>query len=59
MIISILKLHNERVWAKSHDNIEIPISIVRHKNTIKSSETPLLLYAYGSYGHTVDLIFRL
>tara|TARA_A100001388_G_scaffold277450_1_gene268689 strand:+ start:1398 stop:3446 length:2049 start_codon:yes stop_codon:yes gene_type:complete len=47
----------ERVWAKSHDNIEIPISIVRHKNTIKSSETPLLLYAYGSYGHTVDPYF--
>ena len=47
----------ERVWAKSHDNIEIPISIVRHKNTIKSSETPMLLYAYGSYGHTVDPYF--
>ena len=47
----------ERVWAKSHDNVEIPISIVRHKNTIKSSETPLLLYAYGSYGHTVDPYF--
>ena len=48
---------SERVWAKSHDNVEIPISIVRHKNTIKSSETPLLLYAYGSYGHTVDPYF--
>lgn len=47
----------ERVWAKSHDNVEIPISIVRHKNTIKSSKTPLLLYAYGSYGHTVDPYF--
>ena len=47
----------ERVWAKSHNNVEIPISIVRHKNTIKSSETPLLLYAYGSYGHTVDPYF--
>ena len=47
----------ERVWAKSHDNVEIPISIVKHKNTIKSSETPLLLYAYGSYGHTVDPYF--
>ena len=48
---------SERIWVKSHDNVEIPISIVRHKNTIKSSETPLLLYAYGSYGHTVDPYF--
>ena len=28
--------------------------MVHHKNTIISSETPLLLYAYGSYGYTID-----
>jgi len=48
---------SERVWATADDGTKIPISIVRHKDTPKSSETPLLLYAYGSYGSTIDPYF--
>lgn len=50
--------HSERVWAKSRDGKTlIPVSIVYHKDTKKSAGTPLLLYGYGSYGHTVDASF--
>ena len=49
---------SERIWAPSRDGkTSIPISIVYHQNTIKSNSTPLLLYGYGSYGHTVDASF--
>src|SRR5690606_11073680 len=49
---------SERIWAPSRDGEnEIPISLVYHKTTQKSAETPLLLYGYGSYGHTVDAAF--
>lgn len=49
---------SERIWAKSRDGkTRIPVSIVYHKDTKKSAETPLLLYGYGSYGHTVDASF--
>ena len=49
---------SERVWADSRDGeAEIPISLVYHKDTPKSEKTPLLLYGYGSYGHTVDASF--
>ncbi|ACU08857.1 secreted peptidase, family S9 [Flavobacteriaceae bacterium 3519-10] len=49
---------SERIWAPSRDGIaSIPISLVYHKDTQKSAETPLLLYGYGSYGHTVDASF--
>lgn len=49
---------SERIWAPSQDGrSQIPISLVYHKNTVKSAETPLLLYGYGSYGHTVDASF--
>ena len=49
---------SERIWAKSRDGESlIPISLVYHKNTVKSAKTPLLLYGYGSYGHTVDASF--
>lgn len=49
---------SERIWAPSRDGKnKIPVSLVYHKNTKKSAETPLLLYGYGSYGHTVDAGF--
>jgi len=49
---------SERIWAPSRDGKTlIPISLVYHKNTEKSAKTPLLLYGYGSYGHTVDASF--
>lgn len=48
---------SERIWANARDGKKIPISLVYHKNTLKNSETPLLLYGYGSYGHTVDASF--
>lgn len=49
---------SERVWVDSRDGeAKIPISLVYHKDTPKSEKTPLLLYGYGSYGHTVDASF--
>lgn len=49
---------SERIWAESRqEGVKIPISLVYHKDTVKSADTPLLLYGYGSYGHTVDASF--
>ncbi|MDF2551967.1 MAG: family peptidase [Chryseobacterium sp.] len=49
---------SERIWANSRDGeVKIPISLVYHKDTKKTAETPVLLYGYGSYGHTVDASF--
>lgn len=49
---------SERIWAESRDGeTRIPMSLVYHKDTQKSADTPLLLYGYGSYGHTVDASF--
>lgn len=49
---------SEKIWAPSRDGkVKVPISLVYHKNTKKSAETPLLLYGYGSYGHTIDASF--
>lgn len=47
-----------RMWAPSRDGLsQIPISLVWHRDTVISPETPLLLYAYGSYGETIDPSF--
>lgn len=49
---------SERIWAPSRDGkSRVPISLVYHKNIVKSEKTPLLLYGYGSYGSTVDASF--
>jgi oligopeptidase B len=44
----------ERVWATASDGTKIPISIVYHKKTKKDGNSPLLQYAYGSYGNSME-----
>lgn len=48
---------SERIWAFARDGEEIPISLVYHKDTPLDGSSPLLQYAYGSYGSTVDPYF--
>ncbi len=48
---------SERVWATAEDGTKIPISLVYKKGMVKDGKSPLLLYAYGSYGATIDPSF--
>lgn len=48
---------SQRIWAKAKDGLEVPISLVYHKGTKLDGTTPLLQYAYGSYGSTIDPYF--
>jgi oligopeptidase B len=47
----------ERIFATAKDGIQIPISIVYKKGFVKDGNSPLLLYAYGSYGISMDASF--
>ena len=48
---------SERLYAIARDGEKVPISIV-YKNDLKKVESQnLLLYAYGSYGSTIDPYF--
>jgi oligopeptidase B len=47
----------ERVWATAKDGIKVPISLVYRKDLKKDGTNPLLLYAYGSYGVTMEPYF--
>ncbi len=44
----------ERVFATATDGTKIPMSIVYKNGYNKDGNSPLLLYAYGSYGATID-----
>ncbi len=47
----------ERLHAVARDGKKVPISIVFPKGTKKDGSAPLLLYAYGSYGMSMDPTF--
>ncbi len=47
----------ERVWASAKDGIKVPISLVYRKDLKKDGTNPLLQYAYGSYGVTMEPYF--
>ncbi|MEM9679781.1 MAG: S9 family peptidase [Bacteroidota bacterium] len=45
---------SERLWATAEDGTKIPMSLVYKKGIKRDGSNPLLQYAYGSYGSTVD-----
>src|SRR5690606_10632750 len=44
----------ERTWATARDGTRIPVSLVYRKGFAKDGTAPLLQYAYGSYGMSMD-----
>jgi oligopeptidase B len=48
---------SERLYATARDGERIPISLVYKKGFQKDGKQPLLLYAYGSYGHSMEPFF--
>lgn len=44
----------KRVWATAEDGTKIPISMVYRKGITLDGKNPLLQYAYGSYGSSMD-----
>ncbi|MEO9968838.1 MAG: S9 family peptidase [Hyphomonadaceae bacterium] len=47
----------ERRMAPADDGTQIPITLLRHKDTPIDGTAPLLLYGYGSYGITIPAGF--
>ena len=47
----------KRIWALARDGVKVPISLVFKKGIKLDGSNPVLQYAYGSYGSTVDPSF--
>ena len=47
----------ERLHATAADGVRVPISLVYRKGMERNGRNPLLLYGYGSYGHSLDAAF--
>ena len=48
----------ERKYAIARDGSSVPVSIVYKKGYELDGQSPLLLYAYGSYGYSMESTFR-
>lgn len=48
----------ERLFATAKDGTKIPMSVVYKKGMKKTGQNPLLLYAYGSYGSSMNAAFN-
>ncbi len=48
---------SKRIWATAKDGVKVPISLVYKKGIKLDGTNPLLQYAYGSYGSTIDPSF--
>ena len=48
------KYEVKRVNAKSHDGVDIPITIFHKKNLQLNGNNPSLLYGYGSYSYCIN-----
>jgi oligopeptidase B len=51
------RYRTERVYARARDGMAVPLSIVYRAETPRDGTSPLLLYAYGSYGASTDASF--
>jgi oligopeptidase B len=49
---------SERLQAGTADGARVPISLVYRRDTPLDGSAPLLLYGYGSYGHSVAVNFN-
>ena len=48
---------SERVMVTARDGAQVPVSIVYKKGYKRDGNAPMLLYAYGSYGSSIDATF--
>jgi oligopeptidase B len=49
----------ELVWAEARDGKKVPVSIVHRAGVERDGTAPMLQYAYGSYGATMDPAFSI
>ena len=48
---------SSRIWVTARDGVKVPVALVYKKGVKLDGSTPLLLYAYGSYGASLDPTF--
>lgn len=48
---------SEHLWVTARDGVQVPVSLVYHRQHFQRGKNPLLVYGYGSYGSSMDADF--
>nr|MBA3672655.1 S9 family peptidase [Gemmatimonadaceae bacterium] len=48
------KYESQRIWVAARDGVKVPVAIVYRRGTKLDGSAPMLLYAYGSYGASIE-----
>lgn len=48
---------SEHLWVTVRDGVQVPVSLVYHREHFQRGKNPLLVYGYGSYGSSMDADF--
>jgi len=48
---------SEHHWITARDGVEVPVSLVYHKEHYRPGKNPMLVYGYGSYGSCMEADF--
>jgi oligopeptidase B len=51
------RFSSQRVWARSHDGTQVPVSLVHRADVPADGTAPCLVYAYGAYEASMDPVF--
>lgn len=51
------QFESRRVWVTARDGVKVPVAMVYRKGTPMNGSAPMLLYAYGSYGASMNPTF--
>ena len=46
-----------RTWARSHDGVEVPVSVVHRADVALDGTAPCLVYVYGAYETSMEPLF--
>jgi len=47
----------DRIWISARDGTKVPVNLLMKKNERIDGKSPILVYAYGSYGYSLDAGF--
>lgn len=48
------KYKTEKIWITARDGTQVPVDLLMKKDIRKDGKAPMLVYGYGSYGHSMS-----
>ncbi len=58
ILVGINDIRVDEIEIKTHDGLDLPVSIIYNKNLIKNGKNKTIITAYGAYGYNLEPAFN-